>query len=80
MHEDDSLHARAVAHISAAARRTPADHARLAAMLRAWCWPGGLADSTAPLARGWVRRWAPACLDRVVVDCTCEQGRCTVCN
>jgi hypothetical protein len=80
MHEDHPLHARAVAHISAASRRTPADHERLGRVLRGWCWPGGTADSTEPVARGWVRRWGPACLDTVAVECTCELGRCTVCN
>ena len=80
MPEDHPLRARAVAHISATSRRTPADHDRLAGSLRGWCWPGGVADYTEPVARGWVRRWGPACLDTVAVECTCELGRCTVCN
>jgi hypothetical protein len=70
----------AVAHIAAFARRTSEDHDRLASELSTWCWPGGVADRTEADGRGWIRRAGPACLDSVVVECTCAQGRCTLCN
>ena len=44
-------------------------------------WPGGPADRSNPAAAEWVRRWGPARLDRSqLADCSCEIGRCTVCN
>jgi hypothetical protein len=79
MHEHP-LRATAVAHIAAAGRRTAADHGRLATALRSWCWPGGPADRTEPAGRGRMRQWGPACLDTVVLECTCAQGACTLCN
>jgi hypothetical protein len=78
--EDHSLRARAAAHIAAAARRTPADDDRLAAILRGWCWPGGPDDRMEPVARAWVRRWGPRRVGAIVVECTCAQGRCELCN
>jgi hypothetical protein len=77
---DDQRLRTAVAHIAASARRTPADNDRLAITLRGWCWPGGVADRTEPVGRGWVRRWGPSCLHTVSVGCTCAKGHCTVCN
>jgi hypothetical protein len=76
----DPLRAAAEAHIAAVGRRTAADHDRLATVLRSWCWPGGLEDQTGPVARGWVRRWGPTCLGAIEVECTCAEGRCTLCN
>jgi hypothetical protein len=51
--DDPPLRARAEAHIAAMARRTAADHDRLASHLRGWCRPGGATDRTEPVARGW---------------------------
>jgi hypothetical protein len=78
--DDPPLRARAEAHIAARACRTAADHDRLASHLRGWCRPGGATDRTEPVARGWVPRWGPARLDAVVLECTCAQGRCPLCN
>jgi hypothetical protein len=78
--EDQPFRARAEAHIAAFARRTAADHDRLAEILRSRCWPGGPGDRTEPAARAWVRRWGPACRHAVALECTCAHGRCAVCN
>jgi hypothetical protein len=78
--KDRRLRACAEAHIAAMARRTSADHDRLADILRGWCWPGGPEDRTEPVARGWVRQWGRACAHTVAVECTCAQGRCAACN
>jgi len=77
---DDHRFRTAAAHIAASARRTPADNAQLADHLRSWCWPGGHADHTEPPGRAWVRRWGPACLESIEIECTCAEGRCTLCN
>jgi hypothetical protein len=71
---------RAEAHIAAMARRSAADHERLAEILAGQCWPGGEADRNEPAARGWVRRWGRASAHRVILECTCAHGRCAVCN
>jgi hypothetical protein len=78
--EDQPFRARAEAHVAAFAQRTAADHDRLARALRSWCWPGGGEDRTEPVARGWVRRWGPACRHTVALECTCPRGGCAVCN
>jgi hypothetical protein len=44
-------------------------------------WPGGHADRSYPTAAEWVRRWGPARSQASYIgDCSCEQGRCAVCN
>ena len=78
--DDESFRARAEAHVSAFADRTAADHDRLAGALRSWCWPGGGADRTEPVARAWVRAWGPACRHAVALRCTCAHGPCLLCN
>jgi hypothetical protein len=78
--DDQPLRARAEAHIAAAGRRTEADHDRLAEILSSWCWPGGPADRTEPVARGWLRRWGPQRIEALVFECTCAHGRCELCN
>ena len=78
--EHEPFRARAEAHVTAFARRTAADHARLAGALRDRCWPGGAGDRTEPIAREWVRAWGPACRHTVALECMCAQGRCLLCN
>ena len=78
--EDHPLRARAEAHIAAMERRTQDDHELLAGTLSDWCWPGGPADRTEPVARTWVRQWRPARIGPLVVECTCAEGRCALCN
>ena len=80
MRDGNPLRARAEAHIAAMARRTPADHERLAEILAGRCWPAGGADRTDPAARGWVRRWGRTSVHAVVLECTCAHGSCAVCN
>jgi hypothetical protein len=54
---------------------------RLLVRLMRPCWPGGPADRIqAPAAVEWIRRWGPARPQPVVLDCTCAQGRCRLCN
>ena len=44
--------------IESLATRSAFETARLMAMLRHRCWPGGQADRMEPPALEWVRRWA----------------------
>jgi hypothetical protein len=37
-------------------------------------------DHTQPVAREWVRRWGPVRAGTSLPDCSCDAGRCTVCN
>jgi hypothetical protein len=66
--------------IGIAERRTTDGRAGLADALHRWCWPGGGADRTEPVARGWVRRWGPNLLDEIAFECTCAHGPCSLCN
>lgn len=66
--------------IESLASRTAFETDRLVKVLRHRSWPGGMADRTEPPALEWVRRWGPARLTSATVDCSCEQGRCSVCN
>jgi hypothetical protein len=66
--------------IESLATRTDLETDRLVALLRHRCWPGGLSDRTERPALEWVRRWGPARLTASAVDCSCPQGRCSVCN
>lgn len=65
MHEPIRQHLRAIA-----ARR---DEGRLL---------GGMFrdDQTQPAAREWVRRWTPERAGAELPDCSCDAGRCAVCN
>jgi hypothetical protein len=44
------------------------------------CWPGGFLDRRDPLGSEWLRRagFRPAVAD--LPQCTCETGRCQICN
>jgi hypothetical protein len=66
--------------IGIAERETTDGRAGLADSLHRWCWPGGAADRTEPVGRGWVRRWGPNLLGEVAFDCTCARGHCSLCN
>ena len=37
-------------------------------------------ERTVPAAREWVRRWGPARHNAALPDCSCDAGRCSVCN
>lgn len=65
-------------HIRAAAR-PDAETTRLLEHLATVAWPGGPADHTDPVARGWLRFAGPG---RPVTTpaCTCASGRCRICN
>jgi hypothetical protein len=52
----------------------------LADQLLRHCWPGGQADHTDSVARGWLRMWSPVKVVAVVPLCGCASGRCSICN
>jgi hypothetical protein len=71
---DHRLVARVVAAIS---DRSEAEGAALAAALAAgWSSP----DRHDPSAREWLRRWSPRPAHLPPPSCSCEAGRCVVCN
>jgi hypothetical protein len=45
-----------------------------------WCWPGGTADQSDPIARGWLRQFASIRPLSYFSDCSCTDGRCASCN
>ena len=59
--------------------RTPAETIVLTARLRERCWPGG-DDRTDALAREWLRRRGIGIVTPAPDGCTCDSGRCRVCN
>ncbi len=67
-------------HIATVTARDEADtqtaDPALPARVLAW-WPG---DRTEPSARRWLERWRPARAAGPVPSCSCELGRCAVCN
>ena len=66
-------------HIRAASRPS-VESQRLLRVLDSALWPGGSADRTDRVARGWLRMWGPV---QVAVDapqCGCADGHCTICN
>ena len=63
-----------------AATRPEGETRRLITHLLVRCWPGGLDDTTEPIARGWLRLWGPMTVVVDVPECTCDTGRCTICN
>ncbi len=66
-------------HIRAASQPS-AESQRLLRVLTTALWPGGAADRTDRVARGWLRMWGPV---QVVVDqphCGCAHGLCAICN
>ena len=66
--------------IETVATWTDADKDRLASMLGAHCWPGGILDRTNPRGRESVRRWQPGGTLPAIPACSCARGRCAVCN
>jgi hypothetical protein len=66
-------------HVRAAAR-PELESVLLADRLLRHCWPGGQADHSEPVARGWLRMWGPVKVIATVPTCGCASGRCTICN
>lgn len=77
--DDDSLTHELALHIRAA-RRPEHEALLLADQLLRHCWPGGQADRSEPVARGWLRMWGPVKVIANVPACTCPSGHCTICN
>ncbi len=63
-----------------AAGRPEHESLLLADQLLRHCWPGGQADRSEPVARGWLRMWGPVKVIASVPACGCATGRCTICN
>jgi hypothetical protein len=63
-----------------AANRPEGETRRLITDILSTCWPGGLDDTTEPIARGWLRMWGPIKQIVEIPTCTCHEGRCSVCN
>jgi hypothetical protein len=68
------------AHIESVSTRAESDTERLMAALLGCCWPGGVADRREPGALEWVRRWGPRRAGLVAIACSCNVGRCQLCN
>jgi hypothetical protein len=66
--------------VARVAERTSAETDRLTRSLGNRCWPGGPADRTEPSGREWLRRWRPGRRLPAIVQCSCGQGRCQLCN
>jgi len=60
--------------------RTDAEADSLVAALMRRHWPSGGADRTDPTALDWVRRWGPKRSARPLLDCSCAEGPCGLCN
>ena len=67
-------------HIEALATGGHGEAMQLALRIRGRCWPGGSHDRTEPGALDWVRRWGPKGLAPAQPGCSCELGRCAMCN
>jgi hypothetical protein len=67
-------------HLRAADGRIPGGPHSLTARVIAWCWPGGPDDRSDRVALEWVRRWRPEKSGARLPLCSCETGRCAVCN
>lgn len=68
------------AHVRDVARQTDADTNGLTSLMLRWAWPGGHADRFDPVAVDWLRRWTPYSAATTPPECSCIEGRCTVCN
>ena len=66
-------------HIRAAARPS-GESERLTRVLSNALWPGGSADRSDPIARGWLRMWGPVQVVAEPPRCGCADGHCTICN
>lgn len=77
--EDFEMQQAIEVHVRAAGRPTP-ESAILADRLLQTCWPGGHADRSEPVARGWLRMWGPVKIIAAVPECGCAHGHCTICN
>jgi hypothetical protein len=67
-------------HIESISNRAELDTERLVSAMLRRCWPGGAGDRSVPAALEWVRRWGPRRVGPVTHACSCEVGRCHVCN
>lgn len=72
--------ARLEEHIESIARRPDHLSDRLATVLLHRAWPGGSADRMEPDALEWVRRGGAIGAAPAAPACSCDTGRCAVCN
>jgi hypothetical protein len=66
--------------IEALAARGAGESMQLVVRMGRHCWPGGPADRTTRVARDWVKRWGPRGVLPPAPGCSCESGRCVLCN
>lgn len=67
-------------HIETISTRTSTEMRQLIWTLQLRCWPTGGPDRSEPAAAEWVRLWGSRALDDPVLKCSCETGRCGLCN
>jgi hypothetical protein len=79
MQDDPEIRDSLEVHVRAAARPEH-ESLMLADQLLRHCWPGGQADHTEPVARGWLRMWGPVKVIANVPACGCASGHCQICN
>jgi hypothetical protein len=75
MDREELLH-----HIESVGPLGRADSRRLASLMLSACWPGGPEDRTERVALDWLRHWHPEPLAAELPACSCETGRCVLCN
>jgi hypothetical protein len=68
------------AHVRDLAQRSRADDDKFAGLMLRWAWPAGHDDRFDPIGIDWDRRWAPYSVAAEPLECSCAEGRCTVCN
>jgi hypothetical protein len=66
-------------HVALVAARSEDATRRLGEAIAGRCWPG-MGDRTVPVALEWVRRWGPGRITPALPACSCQAGRCPVCN
>ena len=67
-------------HIDLASPFGHTDSRRLTSLIIRACWPGGPEDRTERLALDALRRWHPVQTSAELPECSCETGRCVLCN
>ena len=67
-------------HLQAISNQYLAGDDGLMRLISGACWPPGGHDRSDPVASQWVRRWRPGTSHAVFPVCSCQIGRCSLCN
>ncbi len=62
------------------ATRTSTEMRQLIWSLQLQCWPTGGPDRSEPAATEWLPLWDSDAFDDPVPVCSCDSGRCGLCN